>query len=420
MPKRRYSNLELASLHNDPYNYLGTVPTFGKLRIASKDRLLVEKGGTDSDALDLYLNLFTDNQVYAQWDRQINEITSKDWFLEAGGESEEDQKALEYVENMIKNLSISNTDSSIEGLAIENNGFGFDGLTRGLGLSLILGFSVAEIIWKEDSDGLPTIGNIKIRDPRRFHYDVNEQGHIFLKLKTIKNYYNGIFVPAKKFMVHRYWAIPNDDPYGNGIGRFLYYPVQWKRELLTLWLSIIDKYSDPTVVGKYDEDISADEKAAFDEALSNIARDMVISMPSKFSVDFVSPNMTSVDLLSNLEKVCNTYISKVISGEANTGEQGSEGSTKQTVSNSIRVMKAKAFSDLISDTINSTLIKWVVQYRFPKAKPPKIWRNFRDVQEQIELLTKIKSLGYQATQDYIENLTGIPLVKPEKKKSFAA
>lgn len=417
MAKRRFNSIEIASLSNDPYLY-GSVPTFGKIRISSRDRTLVENGGTDSQALELYLNLLSDPHVFAIWDKQMNEITSKDWFLESGGDSDDDKKAFDFVEKTLKNLSINTRDYDSEsGLGIISGGVGLDGLTRGLGLSLITGISFAEIIWKKDNDELPTIDNIKIRDPRRFHFDINESGRVFLKVKTKKHWSDGIFVPPRKFIVHRYWSIPSDDPYGDGIGRILYYPVQWKRELLTLWLSIIDKYSDPTAIGKYEDDISEEEKREFDNALGNIARDMVISMPSSYTVDFISPSLTSVDLLSNLEKLCNTYISKVISGEATTGEEQA-GSVKQTVSNSIRVMKAKGFSDLISETLNNTLIKWLVKYRFPKANPPKLWRNFDDITEKVELLNRIKNLGFNTTQEYVEDLVGVPLEVKQRNKGF--
>lgn len=418
MAKRRFNNIEIASLANDPFLY-GGVPTFGKIRISSRDRTLVENGGTDSQALDLYLNLLSDPHVYAMWDKQITEITSKDWFLEAGGDSDIDKKAFEYVEKTLKNLSLNTKDyDPSSGLGIISGGVGLDGLTRGLGLSLITGISYAEIIWRQDDDGGPTIDNIKIRDPRRFHFDIDESGKVFLKVRTRRHWGDGIFVPPRKFIVHRHWSIPNDDPYGDGIGRILYYPVQWKREILTLWLSIIDKYSDPTAIGKYEDDISEEDKRVFDEALGSIARDMVISMPSSYSVDFVSPSLSSVDLLSNLEKLCNSYISKVISGEATTGEEQA-GSVKQTVSNSIRLMKAKGFSDLISETINNTLIKWLCNYRFPKANPPKLWRNFNDVTEKVELLNRIKTLGFNTTQEYVEDLTGIPLEVKQRAKGFA-
>lgn len=424
MSKRKFNFLELASMANDPYNYGVLTPTFGKIRVEPKDRILIEKGGNGSDSIELYLDLLTDNQVYAQWDRQMGEIISKDWFLEPGGDTLEDKLALEYTEETLKSLSLNSRDyDPVSHSGILGSGQGLDGLTRGLGLALITGISPAEIIWRESSDrtnSYPEVDSVKLRDPRRFQFEADNQGNIFIKLKTKKYWSDGVYVPPRKFIIHRYWSVPSDDPYGNGVGRLLYYPVQWKRELLTLWLSIIDKYSNPTTVGTYERDITTEEQKEFDDALYNISRDMTISMPEGYKVDFISPNLSNVDLLSELEKVCNTYISKVISGEANTGEQNSEGSVKQTVSNSIRYMKAKSFSDLLSETLNNTLIKWIVNYRFPEAKPPKIWRNFNDVESVITLLTQIKSLGFTTTEEYVENITGIPIVNNQReKKSFS-
>lgn len=418
MVKRRYSNIELASITNDPF-YYGAIPTWGKIRLSSKDKFLIDNGGISTQSLDLYLDLLTDNQAYFAWDRQMSEITSRELIFEAGGDSEYDQKACEGIKEIIHSLSSNSTDIDLKSeLCVVNNGLGIDGITRGLGLSLITGLGIAEIIWKQDIDRLPTIDSVKIRDIRRFFFEADNSGKTFLKLLTKKNSFSGIYLPPRKFIVNRYWAVPNDDPYGNGLGRLLYYPVTWKRELLSLWLSIIDKYSDPTVVGKYEDGISVEDKEEFERGLSNITRDMAMAMPSHFSVDFVSPTLNGPEILGELEKLCNAYINKIISGEANTGEQGGGGVMRENVSNSIRIMKAKAFSDLISETLNNSLIKWLCGYRYPGANPPRMWRNFGDSVETIEQLTKLKALGFRTTAEFVENLTGIPLEAPQAKKSF--
>lgn len=418
--KRRFENLELASYHNDPYNFQSGIAHFGKTRLSPKDRVLIDRGGNGGENLDIYYDLFTDSHAYSQWDRQMSEITSKNWFLEKGGDGEKDQEALEYVEETLKNLSINESDKSEKGYALAKTGVGLDGLTRGLGIALFTGISPAEIIWGDGIDGYPVVNNVKMRDARRFHFESSEKGEVFIKLKTRNNYYDGIYVPDRKFIVFKYDSIPSDDPYGMSVGNMLYYPIQWKKELLSLWLTIVDKYASPTTIGKYDEDISDEEKMEFDRAISNVAREMAISMPSSFSVDFESPNISNVDLLDKLEKLCNAYISKVISGEANTGETTGEGSVRQTVSNSIRVAKAKSFSDLISETLNNSLIKWIVATRYPNqdVNPPKLWRNFGDSNEVLDQLKKIKDLGFNTTLEYVENLTGIPLAKKPVQKSF--
>lgn len=418
MAKRRFSNIELARLSNDPYQW-GLHPTYGgDIRIQPKDRLLVEKGGNGSQALDLYLDLLTDSQVYFCWDKQMSEITSKEWYVMPGGESPTDILVAEYVEKALKNLSCMQEDSDMEGLGILSNSQGFDGITRGLGLSMITGISFAEVVWYQDRDYNPSVKKVVIRDPRRFFFEY-KNGKNYIKLLTRNNSYKGIYVPSRKFICSRYWSIPNDDIYGHGSGRLVYYPVQWRRELLTLWLTLLDKYSDPTIIGKYSEDVDESLQEEFRSAISTLSRDMYITMPSLFEVDFFTPDLNSVAMVENLEKVCNTYISKVLLGEANTGEQGGGGVLRENVSNSIRVMKAKAFSDLLSETLNNSLVKWITFYKFGhNVNPPTVWRNFDDVEAKIELLKNLKTLGFNTTKDYVERLTGVPVVQPQAKKSF--
>ena len=414
--KRRFANVELASIGNDPFAY-GFAPTWGKIRLSSKDRFLIERGGANPQALDLYLDLLTDNQAFFAWDRQISEITSRELIVEAGGDNEIDIEAAEYVRNLFHTLAIDDRDIDDNELAIVGNGLGIDGITRGLGVSLITGISFGEIIWKRDKQYLPTVEAVKIRDPRRFIFE-SQNGKVYLKLLTRSHSFNGINVPGRKFIVCRYWAIPSDDYYGSGLGRLIYYPVTWKRELLTLWLTIVDKYSDPTVIGSYEEDIEDSVKKEFIDGLSSISREMIMTMPKNFDVEFISPTLNGPEILENLEKLCNSYINKIFSGETNTGEPGGGGVMRENISNSIRLMKAKAFSDSISETLNNSLVKWLTLYRFPSAKPPRIWRNFGDVSETITTLKDLKTLGYSTTEEFIENLTGIPLNKAASKKSF--
>lgn len=414
--RRRFADKEIASVGNDPYSY-NLTPAWGKTRLARKDRFLVETGGNSSEALDLYLDLATDSQVFAAWDRQMSEIISRELIVEPASKEAIDEEIAAYIKDKLENLSVNEQEISHDELAIVGNGCGIDELTRGLGLSTITGVAFAEIIWMYDAKKKADIAAVKIRDPRRFHFEL-KNGLTYVKLLTRKYSYDGIYLPPRKFIINRFWSLPNDDPYGFGLGRLLYYPVAWKRELLSLWLKIVDKHSDPTVVGTYDEDVEEEVLEEFQRAISSLSRDLSMTMPSLFKVDFLSPNLTTSELLETLEKNCNSYINKIINGESNTGEQGAGGVLRENISNSIRIMKAKTVSDLISNTINNTLVKWVVNYRWPGAKLPKVWRNFEDAQEIIELLTKMKGLGFTTDQTFVEDLTDIPL-QSIQKKSFA-
>lgn len=417
MVKRRFSTVEMASLTNDPWT-LGIPAYGGKLKLSSRDRLLIDKGGMGPSATDIYLDTLTDSQAFACFDRQVSEICSRDWFMEPGGPSELDAMASKFIEESMRNLSTTSDDEH-DGLSLVSNSQGVDGLYRGLALCLITGISVAEVIWYRDINGRPLPREIKIRDSRRFRLESSQDGKIWLKLLTKQFLSDGIYVPAKKFIVCRYWAIPNDDPYGQGAGRYIYYPVQWKREALTLWLSIIDKHTDPTSIGTYPETADPEQIEEFTSLVSNIARDMSATMPEGFKIDFQTANLSNSELLTTLEKSCDMAISKVIMGESVTGEQMTSGSYgRESISNSIRIMKAKALSDSISEVLNNTLLKWICKLNFPGAKPPRIWRQFDDKTEVISLLKDLKALGYEASEEYIESVFGIPLNAKVKKKEF--
>jgi Protein of unknown function (DUF935) len=70
-------------------------------------------------------------------------------------------------------------------------------------------------------------------------------------------------------------------------------------------------------------------------------------------------------------------MSKTVLGETLTTEIGSRGSyAAANTHNEVRKELTKADADLLSDTLNRTLIKWDVQLNLPDAKPPRLWRNF--------------------------------------------
>jgi len=412
MRNRRFSNVELSTIENSPW-YSGQLVYGNKVRLTQNDRLLLEKAGSTSKGIELYLDLLTDNQVFAAFDKQLSEICSKDWYFEPGGEDEHSKKAMEFVEEVFKNLCYFDISGNETNLEVISGSVGLDGLFKHLGIAMLTGISYAEVIWGRTTSGKIIPTSIKPRDPKRFILE-SKDSKVYLKLLTRNNPFDGIYVPSNKFIVHRFFAVGGDDPYGMGMGRFLYYPVQWKKQLLTLWLTIIDRHADPTAIGTFPRDAEPDEVAAFDDAITNIAREMSISMKEGYKMEFISSGLQNAEALSNLLAWCDTAISKVILGESSTSEPGGGSYARESITNDIRKMKAKALSDSICETLNQTLINWIVKYNYPLAKPPKIWRQFEDSYETLGLIRQLKGLGYTVNREYLESLTGIPLDENQK------
>jgi hypothetical protein len=61
-------------------------------------------------------------------------------------------------------------------------------------------------------------------------------------------------------------------------------------------------------------------------------------------------------------------------------ETGNVGSyARDQISDSVRMRKAKAFSEELDETLNATLIRWIVELNYPGAAIPRLRRNFDDL-----------------------------------------
>lgn len=414
---RRWAHIELSTLANDPLRPL--MPTYGgTVRLLPQDRLLVERGGAGLRMLELYYDLLLDSHVYSVMDKQLQEIISREWSLESASDSGVDKEATIFCKQVLDDLGL---DRSVEyrSHAIANKSAGgLNELVRGLGFAYFIGFIPAEIIWAQQG-GQIIAEAISIKDARRFMFDVDSEGYIYPKLFTREDAFKGLFLPPRKFIFHTNWAVPVEDPYGAGVARQCYYPVQWKREALTYWLSLIDKHVDPTAIGVYPDQTSDEKIQQFHTAIANIAQESSIVMPEGFELDFKERSLTgAAQVLTDLVEFCNKSISLAILGEATTGEAIAGSNAREEISNSIRLMKAKAISDSINSTINNTLLAWLCFYNYPDATPPKLIRRFEeaeDIDKLVSNITQLANIGYKADPAFIAERTGIPQAKVKPK-----
>ncbi len=91
---------------------------------------------------------------------------------------------------------------------------------------------------------MPT--RIKAIDPVRIAFDKDWKP----RLKTPENSIEGEELPARKFLVHRFGADGNN-AYGLGLGAILFWHVLFKREGVTFWMCLMEKFASPTPFGKY-------------------------------------------------------------------------------------------------------------------------------------------------------------------------
>lgn len=423
---------EFAPLSNDilrsrGFTFGGTSDFLGEkglARLDSDDYLLIARGGTDARALDLYLDLMTDETVTAALQKQISEIVSREWKVIPGGPEERDQELAQWCQQKLMSLG-ENADQEHNGQAILNKQpGGMNVVCAALLEATIIGFRTAEVIWKQDEENFIYPCSILPKDSRRFIMYYDKEGRVYPRLRTLKSTYQGEPMPPRKFIFHSFWTYVTDNPMGMGLGRMLYYPVTWKRETLTSWANLIDNYVTPTKVGKVTDQATDDQKHQFFDAIRSMAQNVSTVLPQGYDFEVIAPQLNGSDaVLQKYVDYMDRAIYQVILGESTTGQQGDGSQARDRVSNSIRVMKAKSMSDQLNFTLNNTLLKWMAFFKDPQAAVPRFVRDFEDLKASVntDLIDAIATItsqipDYRPDLNWLKDKTGIPRLEEDEEQ----
>lgn len=421
---------ELAGYNKDPYNGgLSTYLSSGGFILPRRDDILLQEGGGSARAIEAYMRLFNDSQVISAYNKIIGEIVQRDWEIVPTSQSLIDLEIAEFVRLTLHKMG-TNVRQSYSMETLVNTNSAFDTFIRGLGESIILGMSVAEICWVRQGEYVIP-AEIKIRDPRRFHFILNEDGSISPRLITFDAPYEGIPIPLRSIIIHRHWEYTGfGDPYGSGLGRQLYSLVEFRRTLMSFWIQFADKHTTPTAVGSYELGTPEEEVNSLLSALQRLGQETAVVIPKEINIDWLQ-SQGRPEIYTDLINYIDQQISYVMCGETTAGQDtGRVGSyARDQVSDSIRKRKAKAFSEEIDETLNNTLIRWIVELNYPGHIPPTIKRNFDDLRQKddpiklIQLLTQMNAIGYKVGDlDWLKEKLDIPslYVEEQPEQNYAA
>ena len=412
---------EFASIRKDPYT---VYPMYGGDRLRPKDDTLLTRG--EGRGYDIYRDLLKDDHCYAVIQKRILAVVQREWVVEAGGSRAIDKKAADMVKSHLENLG-ANLEREEKGEAILSLAGGFDKFSEGmLRGTLMNGFSPGEILW--DTDGKEIFPReIPVRSPRRFTFKVAESGGYKPRLLVPENLFDGIPLPPKKFIFHTFQD-EDDNPFGWGLGSRLFWPILFKRQLARFSLAFADKYGSPAAVGKFPQN-RKDLRDEMLNMLQKFAQEGILVIPDGTSVEFLSASTGGADVYEKLLGYFDREISKCVLGETgSTDQQGSGGSrARDQVGNEVRIEISKADADLLSDTLNRTLVRWDVQFNYPDAALPKVWRRFPELDAVEDTNAKANRdntissmMGVKPTRKYVEKTYQIELEEPAPKEPGTA
>ena len=234
---------------------------------------------------------------------------------------------------------------------------------------MLNGFSVSEVVWKRDDNRIKP-EKIVSHNARRFAFGEDWKP----RLRTWTNMTDGIELPERKFIVHRHGVVGNN-PYGLGLGSQLFWAVLFKREGIAFWLHFLDKFAGPTVVAQTPYGMISEEQQKLLNDLANIRTSAALTVPIGTDVKFLEAARSGSVSYKEWLEYWDKQISICILGETLTTDIGSVGSKAAAETHAGMLdLLVDSDGDHLTDTLYETLCTWLIDYNFPGAAVPRIWR----------------------------------------------
>jgi phage gp29-like protein len=378
---------EIAKITRDlNYAYLQ-----GYKRLISRDELLSLKGGGD---LKLYETVAQDDQVKSCVQQRISAVISRDWGVEPGDDSKPAQQAAEFVEQELKNLQ-------------------WDRINEKMLWGSFYGYSVGEIMWRRgDKIG---IDDIKVRNRRRFNFGTDLQP----KLITLEDPL-GEDLPDQKFWHFCCGGDNDDDPYGRGLAHWLYWPTFFKRSDMRWWVTFLEKYAQPTRLGKYSPGASENDKDTLWQAMDAFGTNGKMMIPEGTMIELLEAARAGGADYQGMLDICNAAISKIVLSQTMTTDNGSSES-QANVHQDVKDDIVKADADLVCSSFNEGPVKWLIDWNFPGVAYPRVWRQMdaaADLNAEADRDTKLQGLGISLKPESIAAKYGDDYLIPDNKDSI--
>lgn len=346
--------------------------------VRPQDKILLEHGGN----LKLYRSLLYDEQVKACFvEQRLSAAVSAPWEILPASEDKKDVEIATFIENNLKSIGFKDKYKKM----LYGNWFGY---------------SVAELLYKIEDNRI-VIDTINVKKPERFEFKYT--GELLLK----KDFSNHELMPPRKFWVYKNSGDNDDEVYGLGLAHVCFWPVYLKRNGLKFWAVAVEKFAVPTARGTYRQGATDQEKRELLQMLSAISQESSIVVEDGTVVDLLEAVRNSG---GDFEKFCNyldKIIAKAILGQEGTSQNGAYVGTAEVQEN-VKDLIIKSDAELLDESFNE-VIKWLVEFNFPGATPPKLVHRFdapEDLMKAADQDAKIYNMGFEPSEKYINEKYG--------------
>ena len=294
---------------------------------------------------EVYEQVLRDAQVQATFMQRRLAVVSHQARVTPGGQHRQDIKAAEFIRETLTHIR-------------------WDTVTDRMLYGRFYGYAIAEALWARDGQYI-TLDKLKVRNRKRFVFDQDFKP----KLITTDNP-SGEVLPDLKFWFFATGADNDDEPYGLGLAHWLYWPVFFKRNQTKFWLIFLEKFGQPTTVGKYPSHASEAEQQRLHQAVRAIKADSGLTIPEGMVIELLEAARSGTADYAAFYDRMDATIAKVVLGQTMTTDDGSSLSQAE-VHSQVRDDIIEADARLINDSFNRSVIRWLVDWNFPGPPTPR-------------------------------------------------
>jgi phage gp29-like protein len=188
------------------------------------------------------------------------------------------------------------------------------------------------------------------------------------------------------------------------MGRILYPLVKFRRRAIESYVLYGDRYATPTAVAMAPLSASTKELDTLYDHLSNLSQETAMVLPEGYELNFVTPS-GSPDVFKGLIEYVDKEISVLLCGENEAGQAEAGSRASSQVANVVRVVKAAELSEMVSQTLTQSLIRWIVDLNFGvDVAAPSLTREFRIEESPLTMpdVSLLIQSGYTPKKEWIE------------------
>ena len=347
-----------------------------------QDAVLLRQGG---GSYELYEDMLRDDRVHSTLEQRRRAVVAREWEVRPGGERRRDRVAAEHLREQLVHV-------------------GWDGVTDRMLYGVHYGFSVAEAVYSRDG-GRVALARLPVRNRRRFVFGPDQQP----RLLTVDSP-EGEPLPPRKFWHFSTGGDNSDDPYGRGLGSQLYWPLWFKRNHVRFWLNYLEKFGQPSVLGRYPRAQSADRDKLV-QTLEQLVGGGVAALPEDVAVELLEATRGGRADYGAFYAAMDRAITTIVLSQTMTTEDGSSRSQAE-VHLEVRDEVVEADAYLVDDSFSRSVGTWLTEWNFPGAAPPVVARIMETPARQTKRADRDKAivaLGYRPTARYVEEAYGVPV-----------